>query len=92
MSNIKKYEKKEKIFLVLLFIIAIVGVGGCVFLGIWSLIILLIFYGLLLTFLPYSTPQFVQLVGYEKSRKIVRSIGIILIIIGCIFAFINIYP
>lgn len=88
MNNLKKYNKKEKIFLLLFFSISIIGLISCVFLGLWSLIILLIFYGLLITFLPYSTPEFIQLVGYKKSRKIVRIIGIVLIILGIIFIFI----
>lgn len=38
--------------------------------------------GITITFFPFCTPDTIRLVGYRKSQKIGRVLGIILIIVG----------
>lgn len=78
----KNLEKKKTLFLRLLVLSTIISILSAFINGSYVLTSMLLLYGLVLTFIPLATPGFVQLVGFNKSIKITRIIGVIFILSG----------
>jgi len=88
----EKYEKAmvrkkdtQKKYLFLLISSFLIFFGICIVSGIYGLLFLSEAIGLIIIYYPNTTPETVKVLGLEKSRKVARILGIIIMILGIIF-------
>ena len=88
LENEKKYEGKAPLFFTGILIGLVLAIVGTVLYTTvnYNLLYLtalgVLFIGITVTFLPFVTPQTVQLIGYKKGMQLGNIFGMILILFG----------
>ncbi|MCB2355549.1 hypothetical protein [Clostridium estertheticum] len=80
-----KQDNNRKKFLLLLIINFLIFLGICILNGVYALLYLSESIGITILIYPYTTPETVELLGLEKSRKIAKIIAIAIMTVGIAF-------